>query len=46
MGEGGISSKDPQTVWSWYSQRAEHWDEDLVQDSNNTVEVLLIFVSV
>ena len=26
------------------SKRGEHYDKDLVEDANNTVEVLLIFV--
>jgi hypothetical protein len=45
LGQSGASSKDQPTIWSYYSQRGEHYDEDLVEDANNTVEVLLIFVS-
>jgi hypothetical protein len=32
------------TIWGYYSQMGEHYDKDLVEDANNTVDVLLIFV--
>jgi hypothetical protein len=45
--EHGVSnSEDQPTIWGFYTQRAEHYDRDLVKDANNTVEVLLIFVSI
>jgi len=39
------ASKDQPTIWSYYTRRGEHYDKDLVEDANNTVDVLLIFVS-
>ncbi|KIM22648.1 hypothetical protein M408DRAFT_78763 [Serendipita vermifera MAFF 305830] len=39
----GTQSKEQPTLWSYYSERGIHYDRDLVEDANNTVEVLLIF---
>jgi hypothetical protein len=37
--------RDLPTIWGYYSHMGGHYDKDLVKDANNTVEVLLIFVS-
>ncbi|CAG7854391.1 SubName: Full=Uncharacterized protein {ECO:0000313/EMBL:CCA72429.1} [Serendipita indica DSM 11827] len=31
------------TVWSVYMQKGHNYDDDLVEDANNTVDVLLVF---
>jgi hypothetical protein len=36
--------KEMPTIWGYYSDMGEHYDKDLVEDANNTVDVLLIFV--
>jgi hypothetical protein len=35
---------DHPTIWNFYSNLGKSYDSDLVKDSTNTVEVLLIFV--
>jgi hypothetical protein len=45
FGQSGDGGKDQPTIWSYYIKRGEEYDKDLVEDANNTVEVLLIFVS-
>ena len=37
--------KEQPTVWNYYSKKGDHYDGDLIGDANNTVDVLLIFVS-
>jgi hypothetical protein len=37
--------KEFSSVWAQYNQKAESFDSDLIKDANNTVEVLLVFVS-
>ncbi|KAG8749060.1 hypothetical protein FRC14_001715 [Serendipita sp. 396] len=37
------AGQEARTVWSYYDEKGHHFDADLVGDSNNTVEVLLIF---
>lgn len=32
------------TIWTQYLEKSEHYDKDLVEDANNTVSLLLIFV--
>ncbi|KAG8830874.1 hypothetical protein FRC17_004138 [Serendipita sp. 399] len=34
---------DPRTVWSCYDEKSKYFNSDLINDVNNTVDVLLIF---
>lgn len=43
LAPSGSDQKDAPTIWQLYMRGANSYDQDLIKDINNTVDVLLIF---